>query len=277
MVPAPTATSGPPSSSLPTRSPMDASTTGGPAVKMAASGVMIERSHSRAVTAPCPAEGPITPQTMGTSPDKAACAWRSLGPPPPGSPGMGGRCPAPSSSMINGMRSRPAISAIRQRLRVAAGPIEPPMVVKSSAPTATGRPSIVPTPATRASAGTGPARVPISVNEPSSSRVEIRCRASRRPSAARRASFSESPIARACFCRRSKSPRVASQPVASLTAPTVAIPHRTGSQTPPIGAKTLPIPRGPSTNPTTGSQTPPIGARTLPIPGRTSWWTSAEP
>ena len=59
---------------MPTRSPSDASTTGGPAVKMAASGVMIEKSHSRAVTAPCPAEGPITPHTMGTSPDNAAWA-----------------------------------------------------------------------------------------------------------------------------------------------------------------------------------------------------------
>ena len=217
MVPAPTATAGPPSSAFPTRSPSDASTTGGPAVKMAASGVMSEKSHSSAVTAPWPAEAPITPHTMGTSPDRAAWACRSLGPPPPGSPGMGGRCPAPSSSITRGMRSRRAISAMRHRLRVAAGPMDPPMVVKSSAPTATGRPSMAPTPATSASAGTGPASVPISWNDPASSSASRRPRASRRPSARRRSSFSGPPMERACLRRRSKSSRVASQPEVSLT------------------------------------------------------------
>ena len=46
------ATPGPPSSALVTSSPRAAFTTGGPAVKMAASGVMTEKSHRGAVIAP---------------------------------------------------------------------------------------------------------------------------------------------------------------------------------------------------------------------------------
>ena len=61
-----TATAGPPRSCFVTSSPSEASTTGGPAVKIAASPVITDQSHSGAVMAPWPAEEPITPHTIGT-------------------------------------------------------------------------------------------------------------------------------------------------------------------------------------------------------------------
>ena len=76
------------------------------------------------------------------------------------------RALAPSRSITNGIRSRRArrgatVCDWRRADR-------PASVVLSSAPTATGRPSTRPTPATSASAGTVPASAPISVKLPGS-------------------------------------------------------------------------------------------------------------
>jgi len=60
-------------------------------------------------------------------------------------------------------------------------PMVPATVVKSSAPTMTGRPSIRPAPATMPSAGTSPTSVPISENDPGSSSVSTLVRASSFP------------------------------------------------------------------------------------------------
>ena len=58
---------------------------------MAASPVMIEKSHSRAVTAPWPAEGPITPQTHGHEPRQRRLGLKVVGASPAGVAGrMGG-------------------------------------------------------------------------------------------------------------------------------------------------------------------------------------------
>ena len=74
MVPALIATAGPPNSSLPTRSPSDASTTGGPAVKMAPSGVMIDKSHSKGGDGAVPGGGSHHPANHRHEPRQ-----RSLG------------------------------------------------------------------------------------------------------------------------------------------------------------------------------------------------------
>ena len=87
-----TATSGPPSSSLVTSSPSEASTTGGPAVNTQASAVIREKSDIGTIRAPWPAEAPITPVTTGTRPESRACWMRSVGARAGrGSPGRGGR------------------------------------------------------------------------------------------------------------------------------------------------------------------------------------------
>ncbi len=93
------------------------------------------------------------------------------------------RWPAPSSIITSGVRLRSASCAARVRLDAAAVPIDPPATVKSSAPTITGRPSIVPDPATKASAGMAgsPVSGPNSTKDSGSSRPETRLRASRRP------------------------------------------------------------------------------------------------
>ena len=177
MTPLCKATSGPPSSSFVISSPSDAFTSGGPAVKIDAFCVMIEKSASGALSAPCPADGPRTTAANGIRPDASACACRSPGVlVVGGSSGSGGLWPAPSRSMISGMRSCSAISAIRYLFADSARPIEPPMTVKSSEPIATGLPSIIPTPATNAS--TSPlTKFPISVKVPSSISISMRVRA----------------------------------------------------------------------------------------------------
>ena len=79
MTPLLSATSGPPRSSFEMSSPVDSLTTGGPAVKIAPWPVMIVQSHTGATSAPCPADGPNSPLTVGTFPEHRACANRSVG------------------------------------------------------------------------------------------------------------------------------------------------------------------------------------------------------
>jgi hypothetical protein len=73
------ATSGPPNASFDTSSPIDSRTTGGPAVKIDACSVITAKSDIGAISAPCPADAPITPVTTGTRPEHCACTSRSVG------------------------------------------------------------------------------------------------------------------------------------------------------------------------------------------------------
>ncbi len=202
-----------------TSSPVASFTSGGPAENSDAPSTITTKSMSGAVSAPCPADGPITTATVGTSPDRCARVWRSFGARPRRSNAFCVRSPAPSSSMTSGTRSCPASSARRWRLAVVPRPIEPPMTVKSSAPTRTGRPSTSPCPAISPSAGTGgttprctdPTSVPSSTNVPSSSNRSTRVRASRRPSRRCCSSRSLPPIARAASRRAWRSLSSSSQ------------------------------------------------------------------
>ena len=79
MTPLGSATVGPPRSSFEMSSPVDSFTTGGPAVKIAPWLLMIEKSHTGATSAPWPADGPSTAETVGTLPEHCAWAIRSVG------------------------------------------------------------------------------------------------------------------------------------------------------------------------------------------------------
>ena len=93
-----------------TSSPSDSFTTGGPAVNTAPCSVMTLKSDMGTMSAPWPADGPITALSTGTRPEHFAWTSRSVGARPPPPPP---RWPAPSSSMISGIRSRRASSAMR--------------------------------------------------------------------------------------------------------------------------------------------------------------------
>ena len=79
ITPLASATPGPPRSSFEISSPVDSFTTGGPAVKIAPWRLMMVKSHTGATRAPCPADGPSSPATVGTLPEHCACASRSVG------------------------------------------------------------------------------------------------------------------------------------------------------------------------------------------------------
>ena len=184
------------------------------------------------------------PVTSGTRPERRACWCRSVGTRPGSTPVPGGRWPAPSNSMTSGIRSRSANSAMRYRLAVLPGPMEPPSTVKSSAPIITGRPPMVPDPVTIPSAGAtspgGPTRVPISRNESSSSRWSIRARASSRPppSLSRcRARRSSPPMALAAVRRPWRSSSRGSQASGSVVTSPVSPRSVTGRE---VGGQELP-------------------------------------
>ena len=79
ITPLASATLGPPRSSFEISSPVDSFTTGGPAVKIAPWRLMMVQSQTGATSAPCPADGPSSPATIGTLPEHCAWASRSVG------------------------------------------------------------------------------------------------------------------------------------------------------------------------------------------------------
>ncbi len=97
------ATWGPPSTSFVASSPVEDFTRGGPAAKIDAVSVIATKSHSGAVSAPCPADAPRTRQTIGTVPDSSARPIRSPGRRPDAVSVT--RWPAPSSIITSGTRS----------------------------------------------------------------------------------------------------------------------------------------------------------------------------
>ncbi len=60
-------------------SPIDSSTTGGPAVKIDAWLLITAKSEMGATNAPWPADAPSTAVTIGTRPEQRACASMSVG------------------------------------------------------------------------------------------------------------------------------------------------------------------------------------------------------
>ena len=60
-------------------SPIDSSTTGGPAVKIDAWRLITVKSEIGATSAPCPADAPSTAVTSGTRPEQRAWASMSVG------------------------------------------------------------------------------------------------------------------------------------------------------------------------------------------------------
>ena len=99
------------------------------------------------------AQCPSIAATIGTTPLIATCSRNSAPAPANVEPLVDWmRAPAESSSHTNGMRWRTACARMRAILFSPTAPIEPAITVKSYAATATGRPSISPTPVTAPSA-----------------------------------------------------------------------------------------------------------------------------
>ena len=136
-----TATDGPPSASFVMSSPVEALTTGGPAVNTQLRSVMTRKSDIGAISAACPAAAPHTAVTIGTLPEHIACSVRSTGWRPIPCVAVG-RPPAPSSTITSGTRSCSASSASRLRLAWVPAALVPASTVKSSQPAITWRPSI---------------------------------------------------------------------------------------------------------------------------------------
>ncbi len=99
------------------------------------------------------AQWPSIAATIGTTPLIATCSRNSAPAPANVEPLVDWmRAPAESSSQTNGIRWRSAWPRMRAILSSPTAPIEPAITVKSYAATATGRPSISPTPVTAPSA-----------------------------------------------------------------------------------------------------------------------------
>ena len=102
------------------------------------------KSVSGAINAGSPAHGPIAAATCGTMPESFDISAKWGPPTQPARTYSSARAPDPSKSQIAGTRFWWASSSRRSRLSSPVVPTDPPMTVKSSAPTRTSRPSTRP-------------------------------------------------------------------------------------------------------------------------------------